>query len=147
MLWAFFFAATLPRCCHAPKRLYINVFRKIRGSMAAKLRKKIFFQLIARTIINGTLFRNYPVSYLNKTITPHLRRDYGSSLMRLQFTIENQIPSTKDGILEVFGFCAFSLAKIWKYRFYFIFLQRRTKEVVIMSTLAMIQLICKLGLL
>ena len=52
------FAAMLPPCCHAPKRLYINVFRKIRGSMAAKLRKKIVFQLIARTIINGTLFSN-----------------------------------------------------------------------------------------
>ena len=37
------FAAMLPPCCHAPIYLYINVFRKIRGSVAAKLRKKKFF--------------------------------------------------------------------------------------------------------
>ena len=60
------FAAMLPPCCHAPIYLYINVFRKIRGSVAAKSRKKNFFQFTARAIINGTLFRNNPRLLQNK---------------------------------------------------------------------------------
>jgi hypothetical protein len=36
------FAATLPRYCHALERLSAKVFRKIRGSVAAKSRKNFF---------------------------------------------------------------------------------------------------------
>ena len=54
------FAATLPRCCHAPERLSTKLFREFRGSVAAKSRKKFFFNSPLVPIINGTLFINNP---------------------------------------------------------------------------------------
>ena len=54
------FAATLPRCCHAPERLSTKLFREFRGSVAAKSRKKFFFNSPLVPIINGTLFSNNP---------------------------------------------------------------------------------------
>ena len=59
------FAATLPRCCHAPERLYTKVFRKFRGSVAAKSRKKIFFQLIALGHHKWHLIQQQPKAIAN----------------------------------------------------------------------------------
>jgi hypothetical protein len=54
---------------------------------------------------------------------------------------------TKGGILEVFGFCGFFFGESLEVSFLFHIFAAYNKEAAIMSTLAMIQLICKLGVL